>query len=371
MKNKSRITSSTKLCMPLIKLGVAIAALAVGAQAVPVTYILQGVTFNDGGTASGSFVYDDATNTYSNVNITTTPGAPPLGATYKFTIFAPSATNVGLVTVAPSSGPPVTPPAGTPILILNFASPLALGVASVNLTNFATESTCLIDGCGAGGGTLRLVTAGQVVSQIGFMTRYMTHIQSGFDGDFINITNDGSSSALAPGGAGTATTSSGNLCIGVYFFDPNEELQACCACEVTPNGLISLSVKANNANNLTSEFPDSEVVKLLAWSATSTATATGSIFGPGSPIQATPGASVCNAAAPGGLADGMHAWGTTLHTVPSGFAVTETPFSPALLSAFEYSRLSSFCSYNQFAGSGNYGQCKGCQSGGLGAAAAQ
>jgi len=37
---------------------------------------------------------------------------------------------------------------------------------------------------------------------------YATHIQSGFDGDFINITNDGSSSALIPGGTGTATTSS-------------------------------------------------------------------------------------------------------------------------------------------------------------------
>jgi len=45
---------------------------------------------------------------------------------------------------------------------------------------------------------------------------YATHIQSGFDGDFINITNDGSSSALIPGGTGTATTSSGNICIGVY-----------------------------------------------------------------------------------------------------------------------------------------------------------
>ncbi len=204
-----------------------------------------------------------------------------------------------------------------------------------------------------------------------FQVRYATNIQSGFDGDFVNITNDGASSTLMPGGTGSAITSSGNLCIGVYLFDPNEELQACCACEVTPNGLISLSVKANNSNNLTAEFPNSEVIKLLAWSATSTATATGTLFGPGSPIQATPGANICNAASPGTLAYGMHAWGTTLHTIPSGFAMTETEFSPAPLSNYEYTRLVSFCSYNQFAGSGNYGQCKGCKSGGLGAAAAQ
>ncbi len=210
------------------------------------------------------------------------------------------------------------------------------------------------------------------VPSTAFQLNYSTHIQSGFDGDFINITNDGSSSTAAVGSS--LNVSSGNICVGLYFFDPNEELQSCCACEVTPNGLISLSVKANNANNLTSEFPDSEVVKLLAWTATSTATATGTIFGPGSPIQATPGASLCNAAAPGTLVSGLQAWGSTLHTAvgaPSGFAVTETRFSPALLSVFEYNRLTTFCSYNQFAGSGNYGQCKGCQSGGLGAAAAK
>ena len=105
--------------------------------------------------------------------------------------------------------------------------------------------------------------------------------------------------------------------VGVYFFDPNEELQSCCACEVTPNGLIRLSAKANNTNNLTSELPNSEVVKLLAWSATSTSTATGTIFGPGSPINPTPGASVCNVASPGTFAVGMHAWGTALQPTPA------------------------------------------------------
>ena len=96
-----------------------------------------------------------------------------------------------------------------------------------------------------------------------FQVHYATDIQSGFDGDFINITNDGSSSTLAPAGTGTATTSSGNLCVGVYFFDPNEELQACCACEVTTNGLISLSVKANNARQRVSRLRGSEAAGLV------------------------------------------------------------------------------------------------------------
>ena len=201
----------------------------------------------------------------------------------------------------------------------------------------------------------------------GFQLNYTTHIQSGFDGDFVNITNDGSSSTAAVGSS--LNVSSGNICVGVYFFDPNEELQSCCACEITPNGLVSLSVKQNNANNLTSEFPDSEVVKLLAWSAPSTTTGP-----PGTPVPPTPGASVCNAAAPGTFASGLQAWRTTLHAVPvsaGSFAVTENKFSQANLSYFEMNRLTTFCGYNQFAGSGNYGQCKGCQSGGLGAAATQ
>ena len=40
------------------------------------------MTFDDGGTASGSFVYDAVTNTYSAINVTTTTGATLAGATY-------------------------------------------------------------------------------------------------------------------------------------------------------------------------------------------------------------------------------------------------------------------------------------------------
>ncbi len=182
-----------------------------------------------------------------------------------------------------------------------------------------------------------------------YLIRYVTNLNLG--DSVVDITNDGSSSS--------------NLCVGVYFFDPNEELQSCCACEVTPNGLISLSVKANNLNNLTGELPNSEVVKLLAWTATSSSTATGTTFSVGAPINPAPGAAVCNAAAPGTLAGGAQAWGTTLHATPGGSSMTETPFARALLSTFEYNRLTNFCSYNQFAGSGNFGQCVGCKAGGF------
>jgi len=42
----------------------------------------------------------------------------------------------------------------------------------------------------------------------------------------------------------------GTLCGMIYVFDDIEELQACCACPVTPNELVTLSV----LNNLTSNF---------------------------------------------------------------------------------------------------------------------
>lgn len=55
-------------------------------QASPVTWYLKDVVFNDGGTASGSFVFDLALNPiergYSGINIVSTAGSKLLGNTY-------------------------------------------------------------------------------------------------------------------------------------------------------------------------------------------------------------------------------------------------------------------------------------------------
>jgi len=68
------------------------------AQADPIVWTLQGVTFDDGGTATGSFIYDAATNTYSSWDIATTRGfAVILPFTYGSSadLFEPSASQVG------------------------------------------------------------------------------------------------------------------------------------------------------------------------------------------------------------------------------------------------------------------------------------
>ncbi len=58
--------------------------------------------------------------------------------------------------------------------------------------------------------------------------------------------------AGAPDGTVRVTnpgTSGGNLCAQIYVFDPYQELSECCACLVTPNGLLTLSVDKDLTSN--------------------------------------------------------------------------------------------------------------------------
>jgi len=167
-----------------------------------------------------------------------------------------------------------------------------------------------------------------------FQVKYASNVgpTSPSDSDSVfNLTNTGATG--------------GNICVNVYTFSPDEQLISCCSCVVTPNALVSLSAKSDLINNtLTPAVPSSIVVKLVS-------TAGGA----------------CNAATPGALATGLAAWGTTIHAGSGGsWATTETAFTPATLSAAEYTRITSLCGFIQSNGSG-YGICNSCRSGGLGA----
>jgi hypothetical protein len=170
-----------------------------------------------------------------------------------------------------------------------------------------------------------------------FQVRYASNLNIG--DSVINITN-----------AGTANTAAGalsNLCVNVYTFSPDEQLVSCCACNVTPNALVSLSANADLiSNTLTPAHPNSIVVKLVAT------------------VQPTCNAATASAAT---LAPGLRAWGTTLHATPAAgtYAVTETKFSEAGLSAGELARITSFCGFIQSNGSG-FGICRSCRLGGQG-----
>jgi hypothetical protein len=55
---------------------------AVAANAIPVTWELQDIIFNDGATASGSFIYDADLDAFSNINVVTTSSEVIEGSTY-------------------------------------------------------------------------------------------------------------------------------------------------------------------------------------------------------------------------------------------------------------------------------------------------
>jgi len=166
-----------------------------------------------------------------------------------------------------------------------------------------------------------------------FQVHYAANLLKG--DSVVNITNSG--------------TSSGNICVNVYAFDPAEELVSCCSCLLTPNALQSLSDQADVViDPLTPAHPPSITIALLA---------------------STPsGSGGCDPATPtfDTITNGLRAWGTTLHTSPgtSTLQVTEGAFRPADLSQAELHHLTTFCGFIQSNGSG-FGLCNSCRTGAL------
>jgi hypothetical protein len=173
-----------------------------------------------------------------------------------------------------------------------------------------------------------------------FQVRYASNLN--LADSVIDITNAGTAGGTAP---------TGNICVNVYTFAADEQLIACCSCLVTPDGLNSLSARSDLISNpLTPAVPTSIVVKLLA------TTPVGGTCNPSSPTATS-------------LVGGMRAWGTTVHalpTAPGGLALTETEFSPAVLSATELAHITSTCAFIQTDGS-SFGICGSCSTGGLAA----
>jgi hypothetical protein len=185
-----------------------------------------------------------------------------------------------------------------------------------------------------------------------YQVRYASNLTIG--DSVVNITNTGANGAGL--GFGTSASVTGSICVNVYVYDPSEEVVACCSCPVTPNGLVSLSAQRDLIiNPLTRGNPTSIVIKLLATA----------------PVGGSCNNSALLAGSPT-LVNGMLAWGTTIHTnqpvaVPATYAVTETAFTPATLSAGEQARLAYGCGVVANVGSG-FGICNSCRLGGLGGA---
>ena len=128
------------------------AALGIGsASAVPINWHLQGVTFDDGGTASGSFTFDAAGGGYSNVNIVTTSGAVRSGDSY----IAVCGTDVPSCNgLSPSNfsvlflSSVATDQTGAPAFALNFGAPLT-DLGGMIPIEFSIEASCDSPSCSA------------------------------------------------------------------------------------------------------------------------------------------------------------------------------------------------------------------------------
>jgi PEP-CTERM motif len=149
----------------LRKLGSLLLLFSAGACAGPILWTLQGVTFNDGGTASGSFLFDAGTGQYSSINITTTSGSVLTGATYAFPDPANAPFNgpAELFMVA-SNAPDLT---GSPFLSLIWQSNLtgAGGTIPFSTTLNSGETTCTSPTCSSiNQSKVRLATAGAVTT---------------------------------------------------------------------------------------------------------------------------------------------------------------------------------------------------------------
>jgi hypothetical protein len=181
-----------------------------------------------------------------------------------------------------------------------------------------------------------------------FQIRYASNLNVVGGDSVINLSNARTSNQ---GG------NTGNICVNVYVFAPDEQPIACCTCPTTPNGLYSLSVINDLIFNvLTPSVPNSVVIKLNA------------TVPPGGALTACSAALVGQTPAPG-----IVAWGTTVHGTPSAttgptYQVTETAFTPYEPSntANEVNTNAQNCQFLNFLGSG-FGICKSCRLGGLGA----
>jgi hypothetical protein len=111
-----------------------------------------------------------------------------------------------------------------------------------------------------------------------------------------------------------------DLYANIYVFDDSEELQECCSCEITPDGILSESMNKNlTANPLTGIKPTRGVIKVI------TNDVKGAAIGVTPPLG------------------GLHGWATHVQKLVSGFSVTETELADSNLSPSEQTLLYSLC----------------------------
>jgi len=160
-----------------------------------------------------------------------------------------------------------------------------------------------------------------------FVTYYSNANNSKAPDATLRIINDGDTSTAEVEGV-----PNGNLWASIYVFDDSQELQECCNCFVSADGLLSESVdKELLANPLTGKVNTRGVIKVIA--------------------------SRGDDPTDNVLAPGLHGWATHIQAFnmagASPYTTTETQLADANLSAAEKAALESSCSFTITLGSGH------------------
>jgi len=127
----------------------------------------------------------------------------------------------------------------------------------------------------------------------------------------------------------------GSIWALVYVTNASQELVECCACQITPNGLLTLSVNSNlTSNSVEPGVITSGTVHIISSSSS-------------------------NLSKPVAVAGGVRAWGTHIQwpAGSTGPTITETDFLDATLSSAEETRLGNACGEAVLSNGSSYGVC--------------
>lgn len=133
---------------------------SVSASAVPIQWSLS-ATFDDGGSATGTFFFDPNTTTFSSINVQTTAGTSRNGDSYSFVCVSPctgsgpTATQVLLLGQASSSNL-----MGVPGFFMDFTGTLVSG-GTLSI-NYGLEATCSNGTCVGPAAPTRQIVEGSI-----------------------------------------------------------------------------------------------------------------------------------------------------------------------------------------------------------------
>jgi hypothetical protein len=163
-----------------------------------------------------------------------------------------------------------------------------------------------------------------------FVTYYSNSMQGAPDAT-VRVVNDGDTNA--------------NLWASFYVFDDSQEMQECCSCPITPDGLLSESVQKNLAGNtLTGRLPTRGVIKIISSSVSAVGPAT---YGNPKDFSNSPAA-------------GLRVWSSHVQRSQSTsgtFYISETEAARSNLIASEQQVMETLCLYINLLGGGVQGVC--------------